>query len=131
MAQASGYDFPAISGGDVREAGASFADARFGDVAVREEQVFEDIGGAWQEGEWGAQIGTLTLKQSPTTVPGRIFVRAIFVFDDGDSVEYAGLVPGEGSWHGKGRFGYRGGTGKFAKPRGELDVESVNPKRWG
>jgi hypothetical protein len=131
MAQASGYDFPVISGGNVQEAGASFAEARFGDVAVREEQVFEDIGGDWRNGEWGPPVGTVRLKQTPTTVRGRILVWASFVFDDGDTVEYGGLVPGDGTWVGKGRLGYRGGTGKFAAPRGELDVDSTNPKRWG
>jgi len=131
MAEGPRYDFPAISGGEVRDAGASFADAEFGDVVVREEQVFEDVGGDWKNGEWGDQVGTVLLKHTPTTVEGRIIVCATFMFDDGDTVEYAGLVPGHGSWQGKGRLGYRGGTGKFASPRGELDVESTNPKRFG
>lgn len=131
MSEGSSYDFPAISGGEVREAGPTFAEARFGEVATREETLFEDTGGDWRNGEWGTPVGTVTLKHSPTSVHGRVVVRAFFVFDDGDTVEYAGLVPGNGSWLGRGRLGYRGGTGKFASPRGELEVESTNPKRWG
>lgn len=131
MSERNRFDFPAISGGEVRMAGATLHDATFGEIAVQEEELFADVGGDWRNGEWGERVGTLTLKHSPTTVPGRVVVHATFVFDDGDLVEYVGLVPGNGSWQGKGRFGYRGGTGKFALPRGELDVESTNPKLWG
>lgn len=131
MSEATPYDFPAISGGEARSAGPGLADAGFGEVAIQEEDLFHDIGGDWQHGEWGEKVGTVTLKHSPTTIRGRIVVHATFVFDDGDVVEYVGLVPGDGSWQGKGRFGYRGGTGKFASPRGELPVEAVNPRRWG
>ena len=133
MSEATGAkrDFPAVSGGDPRRAGARLADAAFGDVAVEEYDLFEHIGGDWRNGEWGEQVGIVTYRQAPTTIPGRVVAHVTFVFDDGDVVEYVGLVPGEGTWQGKGRFGYRAGTGKFAWPRGELPVESVNPKSWG
>lgn len=125
------YDFPAISDRDDRHVGPSLADAKFGDTVIDEETLYEDTGGDWKKGEWGPAIGTVTLTQSPTTTRGRILVTASFVFDNGDTAEYAGLVPGEGSWRGKGRLGYRGGTGRFADRRDQLDVESVNPRRWG
>lgn len=124
------YDFPAISEGDERRVGPSLAEASFGDTVIEEETLYEDIGGDWKEGERGAAIGTVTLTHSPTTVRGRIIVHAWFVFDNGETAEYAGLVPGEGSWQGRGRLGYRGGTGKFADRRGHLEVESTNPKNW-
>lgn len=130
MVEGPRYDFPAISD-EGRDAGPSFSDAGFGDVSFREETLFGDVGGDWKHGERGDPIGTVSLQHSPTTIPGRVWVRASFAFDDGDTVEYAGLVPGNGSWQGRGRVGYLGGTGKFVEPRGELDVESVNPKRWG
>ncbi|MDQ4005817.1 MAG: hypothetical protein M3135_05900 [Actinomycetota bacterium] len=125
------YDFPAISDGDERRAGPTLDEARFGDTVFQEETLYQDTGGDWKKGDRGDAIGTVTLTQSPTTVSGRILVRAWFVFDNGETVEYSGLVPGDGSWQGKGRFGYQGGTGKFADRRGQLDVESTNPKRWG
>jgi hypothetical protein len=130
MVQRTSHDFPVISA-EGQDAGVGFAEARFGETAMREETVFEDTGGDWANGEWGEAIGSVTLEHTPTSTPGRIWVRASFAFDDGDTVEYAGLVPGAGSWQGRGRLGYRGGTGKFAEPRGQLDVESTNPKRWG
>jgi hypothetical protein len=125
------YDFPAISDGETQQIGPGLADARFGDTVLQEETLYEDIGGDWQNGEWGREIGTVTLKHYPTTVQDRILVRAWFVFDDGDTIEYGGLVPGGRSWKGKGRLGFRGGSGKFANRGDELDVESTNPKRWG
>lgn len=134
MAKETRYDFPAISDGEVRSIGPSLSEATFGDVVLQESPLYEDIGGDWKNGEWGEQIGIVTLKHFPTTVQGRIFVRAQFIFDDGqtaETVEYAGLVPGDGSWQGKGRLGYRGGTGRFSDRRADLDVESTNPKRWG
>jgi hypothetical protein len=134
MAQDTKYDFPAISDGEVKHIGPSLGDAKFGDVVLQESPLFEYIGEDWKKGVWGEQIGTVTLKHFPTTVQGRIFVRAQFIFDDGqnaETVEYAGLVPGNGSWQGRGRLGYRGGTGRFSDRGGELDVESTNPKRWG
>ena len=131
MVEGSKYDFPVISGDDRQVAGPSLDEAEFGDVTTHGETLFEYVGGDWKKGVRGEPVGTLTLVHSPTMVKGRVFVRAIFVFDDGDTVEYGGLVPGNGSWKGKGRFGYRGGTGKFAEPRGEIQVESTNPKLWG
>jgi len=130
MQEGTRYDFPAISA-EGRDAGAGFREVRFGEIAFREETLFEDIGEDWKNGGWGKSIGIVTLEHTPTSDARRIWVRASFAFDDGDTVEYVGLVPGEGSWHGRGRLGYRGGTGKFTGARGPLDVESTNPKHWG
>jgi hypothetical protein len=124
------FDFPAISNGNGRRAGPALAEATFGDTVLEEETLYEDVGGDWRNGEWGEAIGTVTLRQSPTSVPGRVLLDAWFVFDNGETAEYAGLVPGEGSWRGKGRLGYRGGTGRFADRRGHLEVDSTNPKHW-
>lgn len=125
------YDFPAISDRDDRHVGPSLAEARLGDTVIDEETLYEDVGGNWRKGERGPAIGTVTLSQVPTSVRGRIIVHAWFVFNNGETAECAGLVPGEGSWRGKGRLGFRGGTGKFADRRGELEVDSTNPRRWG
>ena len=125
------YDFPAVSGGHAQSAGPSLGEAKFGDVVMQGEELFEDTGADWKNGKWGRRIGVLTLGHSPTIVPDRKLVTATFVFDDGDLAVYEGLVPGNGSWKGKGRFGFVTGTGKFADRGGGLDVESTNPKHWG
>jgi hypothetical protein len=126
------YDFPVVSERAVRPLGPSLDEAGFGNVVLDGDTVFEDLGGdAWKDREWGKQIGTLTLVQVPTIVAGRVTVEATFVFDDGDQVTYKGLVPGNGSWKGRGRFGFVTGTGKFADRGGEIGVESTNPKHWG
>jgi hypothetical protein len=125
------YDFPAISESKGQRVGPPLPDAKFGDTVLEEEPLYEETGGDWRKGEWGEQIGTVTLSHHPTTVKGRILVHATFRFNDDEIVEYAGLVPGNGSWQGQGRLGYLGGSGKFSDPRDDLDVDSTNPKRWG
>jgi len=127
------YDFPAISdaGDEERRVGPRLEEASFGESVIQEEVLYEDVGGEWRKGEWGERIGMVRLIQSPTTVGGKVLLRAWFLFDDGTTAEYAGLVPGEGTWQGEGELGFRGGTGKFEGRRGHLHVESVNPKRWG
>ena len=131
MAQDSSYDFPVISEREDAEAGADLSGAEPGNTEVWEEVLYEENGENWREGERGRAVGTVMLRHYVTKNRRRTPVRAWFMFDDGDTVEYAGLVPGNGSWSGKGQFGYRGGTGKFADRGGELDVDSTNPKRWG
>jgi hypothetical protein len=131
MTEEARNDFPAISNGQTQQVGQPLGQATFGDTVLQGETLFEDIGGDWRNGEWGQEIGTVTLKHYPTTVRDKILLRAWFVFNDGDTVEYGGLVPGGSKWQGKGRLGFRGGSGKFANRGDELDVESSNPKRWG
>ncbi|HYH27531.1 MAG TPA: hypothetical protein VEA19_02000 [Actinomycetota bacterium] len=127
-----GYDFPVISEGDEeRRFGPDLAEAGFGETVVHEETIYREVDGDWRKGERGDAIGTVTLSQTPTSVRGRVLLHAWFVFDDGETAEFSGLVPGEGSWQGKGRLGWRGGTGRFGDRRGEITVESSNPKRWG
>jgi hypothetical protein len=129
MAQESSYDFPVISEREDTEAGAELSQPD--KTEAWEEVVYEESGENWREGDRGPAIGTVMLRQYGLKDTKRVRVRAWFVFDDGDTVEYAGLVPGNGTWKGKSRFGFRGGTGKFADRGGELNVDSTNPKRWG
>ncbi|HEX2025061.1 MAG TPA: hypothetical protein VHH92_01565, partial [Actinomycetota bacterium] len=112
MAKDTRYDFPVISEGTGQRVGPSLSEAKFGDTVLEEEPVYDDTGGDWRNGEWGEQVGTVTLSHHPTTVKGRILVHATFRFNDDEIVEFAGLVPGNGSWKGKGRLGYLGGSGK-------------------
>jgi hypothetical protein len=53
-----------------------------------------------------------------------------FAFDEADSVVVHGLLPVEGKRLGNGRIAVTGGTGKFAKASGNVDMQTRNPKRW-
>jgi hypothetical protein len=126
------YEFPLISEDeDATQAEELTDEAAWVLPDVKQEMLYEDTGGDWKSGDRGNVIGTVTLSHTRTKRQQRVIVHAFFVFDNGETVEYAGLVPGEGKWQGKGRLGYRGGTGKFADRGGELDVEATNPKHWG
>jgi hypothetical protein len=83
------------------------------------ERVFGDHP-QWREGKRGPRKGSVTI-----TERGRDF-EAIFDFDGGEELHYSGAIPGNGSWRGKSRAERRRGSG-----RDEIEVESVNPKRWG
>jgi hypothetical protein len=125
------YEFPLISEDDDEDTAQSLTDELSPLPNVKRELLYEDTGGDWKSGERGSVVGTVTLTHTQTKRTKQVIVHAFFVFDNGETVEYAGLVPGEGKWLGKGRLGYRGGTGKFADRGGELAVESTNPKHWG
>lgn len=119
------HDFPAVSDGRAGRGG------RPGDV--RKETLYEYIEGKnWKKGEWGEKIGSVELSH-PRGAGEGITVVASFAFDNDETVQYTGPVPGNGTWRGKGRFRFEKGTGKFADPkrRPNLDVDSTNPKRWG
>ena len=95
-------------------------------------------GDAWTESVWdaagsgfekGSPSGSVTIEAQRGGGPPRL--RASFAFSDGDSVILEGEVPGMGTWLGSGRVAYVSGTGKFVGRTGEIDVEFVNPKKWG
>jgi hypothetical protein len=122
-------DFPAISDRGPRPADTSSREPQPGDTW--DETVYEDTGGDWRNGEWGDEIGKVTLKQSRTSDRGNV-VEASFTFTDTDTVELSGAVPGNGTWRGKGSLRIVKGTGKFADRKGrDVTVDSTNPKRWG
>jgi hypothetical protein len=131
MEQEPAYEFPLISEDDDASEAQALTDEARAFPDVKQELLYEDTGGDWRSGERGRAIGTVTLTHTRTKRRERVIVHAFFVLDNGETVEYAGLVPGEGRWRGKGRLGYRGGTGKFADRGGELTVEATNPKHWG
>jgi hypothetical protein len=102
------YDFPAISDKEQRPQS---------EEATRE-TLFEDHPD-WKDGARGPQIGTVRLTSTTSE----------FTFGDGDKVTYEGSVPASGK--GRVRFKRNSGSGKFRGRDDEIDVESVNPKRWG
>jgi hypothetical protein len=121
-------DFPAISD---RGARPEDTGSREPQPDTWDETVYEDTGGDWRNGEWGDEIGTVTLKQSRTSDRGTV-VEASFRFKDNDTVELSGPVPGNGTWRGKSSLRTVRGTGKFENRKGrDVPVDSTNPKRWG
>jgi hypothetical protein len=122
------YDFPVISDGKrfVNDRDLSSADP--GERILSEETLFRAGEGRFEK---GPEVGVLVLDHVVTMRPGLTRATATFVFDDGDEVTFAGVVPGNGSWNGTGRFGFVSGTGKFEFPRRNLPVDAQNPKRWG
>jgi hypothetical protein len=83
----------------------------------------------WREGPRGPEIGTVTIAEAGSRGRQPTFT-ATFRFTDAPEelgeMEYSGPIPGDGSWRGKGRAARRKGPG-----REEIEVDSVNPKRWG
>jgi hypothetical protein len=122
-------DFPAISDRGAQSPGPSPREPQPGDTW--DETVYEDTGGDWKNGEWGDEIGKVTLKHSGASDRG-VVVHASFTFHgDDNTIEATGPVPGNGTWRGKGTLRIVRSTGKFANRKDELPVESTNPKRWG
>jgi hypothetical protein len=117
MAQDKRYDFPAVSDGKPK---------RPKHRETQEEALYEyDEAKDWKKGEWGQWIGTVRLVHADGDPAKK--VEAVFEFENGETVTYEGDVPGNGSWLGKGRLRQKGSS-RFPA---DLDVESVNPKRWG
>jgi hypothetical protein len=124
MTDGGSYDFPVVSEGSSNELIA----AKPGTTVV-EEPVYAWTGpGTYDHDE--EQIGSVAIAQWKGS-GGRVPFTAHFEFNDGEVVVLAGLVPGNGSWNGRGLVAYGGGSGKFAERHGPLDLESENPKRWG
>lgn len=130
MAKGPAYEFPAISDGRLWVPDTSLDDAAPGTVVTWGETLYAEDGD-WKNGDWGEEIGIVMLRHYRTHDLAKTPVRAWFVFHNGHTAEFGGLVPGEGSWIGTGVLGFRGGTGRFATRTDKLSVESTNPKRWG
>jgi hypothetical protein len=124
MATGANGDFPAVS----EKQNNDLIEAKPG-TTVAEEPLYAWTGpGTYDHGD--EEIGTVTIVQWKGS-GNRVPFTAHFEFNDGDVVWLTGLVPGGGSWNGRGVVAYGGGSGKFADRRGALDLESENPKRWG
>ena len=116
MAKGPRYDFPVVSDGAIEP-------PKRGEK--RQETMFQlDEGMDWKKGDRGGKVGTIKLTHPEDDTPKTFNAR--FEFDDGDSVEYEGKVPGDGSWKGKSKLKRRKGSKKE-----EIEVDTVNPKRWG
>ena len=115
------FDFPVLSDERVT-AGRTLAEAGPGQRVFSDEKVWELVG----DWERGAELGWVTIEETPTNRPGRILYRATFDFGDPAPIVVTGFVPGDGTWVG-------GGAGT-ANGRGRQETVAVagrNPKRWG
>ena len=121
------YDFPVVSDDQRFASDRNLVNASPGDRVVSVETLYQAGPGRFDK---GPVVGKLTLAQDVSLDNDKV-VTATFDFDDGDTVTFQGKAPGNGSWNGKGAFGYSSGTGKFEFPRKNLPVDSENPKRWG
>jgi hypothetical protein len=112
------YDFPAVSDGNPKR-------PKRGET--QRETLFEyDQKKDWKKRGWGRKIGQVRLVHADEDQPKSVEV--VFEFDNGESVTYEGTIPGNGAWKGKDRLQRKEGPSRF---KDQLDVESVNPKRWG
>ena len=103
------------------EAGAS-GPAR---LAAFDQNLYEEAVEPWQRGELIGEVsGTLV-----TTHRGKAIVNVTFTIGE-DAIVAHGVLPLDGSDLGNGRLAVTGGTGKFNKAAGTVDMETRNPKRW-
>ncbi len=126
------YDYDVISE-DWGEVPKSLAEAADGESILRRERLFKagDDAGFEHDDE---QIGVLYLEERRSVETGEVVCRAVFRFEDEDSLTASGALPettGEaGASVGSGRLGIVGGSGKFKRARGQATVQVMNPKRW-
>jgi hypothetical protein len=94
-------------------------------VVAIDQTLFEEIE-PWKRGERvGEAHGTAVVTQKGVAV-----CNITFMFSDEDAIVAHGVLPIDGSTVGKGHLAVAGGTGRFDKAAGRLDVEILNPKRW-
>lgn len=97
-----------------------------GTVVAIDQVLFEELEQPWKRGERvGEAHGTAVVTQKGVAV-----CHVTFVFGDEDTIVTQGVLPIAGSTVGSGRLAVAGGTGRFDKATGRLDVETSNPKRW-
>ena len=119
-------DYPVISD-DRESAGASLAEIEPGQRILSDEKVYAT------DDEWSKldHIGDVTIQETRSTRPGKILFTALFDFGERGTIEVSGLVPGEGTWNGRGQAASGRGTVDFAGRSGPVPIEGRNPKRWG
>ena len=131
--QTGGYDFPFVSVGTGEEFGL-LEEAPPSGTVVFVDDLYVATGPGFEHGD--EVVGSVTIVEWKSPRPGRVPFTAHFSIDSGNEDEpelvvLTGIVPGNGTWRGRGRVAYNGGTGKFDGRSGSLPIASENPKRWG
>jgi hypothetical protein len=126
------YDFPVVSVG-ARDDPERLAGVDVGGMLVTEEELFVPAGPGTEPSD--RKVGVVTIVHWKSR-RDRVPFTAHFAFGPEDSDEpdiaiVSGIVPGGGTWNGRGRAAYNGGTGKFERRAGSIAILAENPKRWG
>jgi len=103
-------------------AGPSLDHAGPGDLVVHDEREWVFVAD-WERGD---ELGWVTIEETVTTRPGHRPFRATFDLEGYDPIEVTGVVPGDGTWVGRGR-----GSGRGGDRTGAVAIEGRNPKSWG
>jgi len=94
-------------------------------VIVLDLQLYEETG-EWERGSARGEVHGIAV----VTHGGRAMCHLTFELDDQDTIVAHGVLPLEGSSIGNGRMAVTGGTGRFERAAGTVEVESRNPKRF-
>jgi hypothetical protein len=114
-------------GEDQRQLTEDLAAASPGRVVSIDQDLYEEVGGPWNHGDdpIGEAHGSVVVTEGQQGMCHITFK----VFNVGTIVAH-GSLPVAGSTVGSGTLAVAGGTGKFDKALGKVDVEHRNPKRW-
>jgi hypothetical protein len=125
------YDYAVVSE-DWNEAPKTLAEAADGESILRRERLYRATDDGF--GHDDDQIGVLFLEERRSLEPAEIVCRAVFRFSDEDSLTASGTLAEKSTDGGasvdNGRLGVVGGSGRFARARGQVHVQVENPKRW-
>lgn len=94
-------------------------------LAVFDQNLYDEAGEPWQRGELIGEVSGTWV----TTHRGKAVVNITFMIGE-DAITAHGVLPVDGSDLGRGRLAVTGGTGRFAKASGAVDMDTRNPKRW-
>ena len=95
-------------------------------VIAIDQQLYDEAGEPWERGERIGEAHGIAV----TTHGGRVVCHLTFEIGDEDTIVAQGVLPHVGGSVGGGRIAVTGGTGRFHRASGTLQIESRNPKRY-
>ena len=117
-----------LVGEDIEAARTDLTDAAPAAMIPIDQVTYLEAGAPFEPGEReGEAHGSAMLTHS-----NKLVVHLTFDFDEDeeDSVTAHGVLPREGGQIGRGRIAITGGTGRFHKASGRIEVQTRNPKRY-
>jgi hypothetical protein len=113
---------------DIEAAWADLSDAAPAAMVPIDQETYVEAGEPFEKGERvGEAHGSAMLTHSDKFVVHLTFE---FLQNEEDSVTAHGVLPREGGQIGRGRIAITGGTGRFHKASGRIEVQTRNPKRY-
>jgi len=94
-------------------------------LAAFDQNLYEETDEPWKRGERIGEVSGTWV----ATHRGKAVVNLTFSIGE-DTIVAHGVLPVDGSDLGRGRMAVTGGTGKFHKAAGTVDMDTRNPKRW-